>query len=198
MTLCSFDLSILGKINKKLMKMYEGEEPYSPYKPDNDGVPPFLPLSQNKHQIRFTASTHDMKGILQNSSVESINNTKRLKNKINNNLDSFTHYEADELEGADTLVVSYDVSAQAAREAVALLRLQGKFVSILIAKTLLPVPEVYLDFVNKYRRVVIAEENLDGHLRQILFGKAGRKGVSGVNAIGKMISPESIITEVLI
>ena len=197
MTLCSFDLSTLGKIDKKLAKIFEGEEPFLPYKPDYDGVPPFLPLSQNKHQIRFTASTHDMKGILQNSTTESLNNTKRLRNKIVDNLDSFTLYEADEQKDADTLIVSYDVAAQAAREAVILLRSKGKPVSSLIAKTLLPVPEIYTEILNKYSRVVIAEENLDGQLRQILFGKGGRTGVSGVNLIGRMISPESIVTEVI-
>jgi 2-oxoglutarate ferredoxin oxidoreductase subunit alpha len=197
MTLCSFDLSELGSIDKNHLKNFDGNEQYFSYKPDNDGVPPFLPLIQNRHQVRFTASTHDMKGILQNSSPEAINNTKRLHNKIINHLDSFTFYEADEQAGADTLIVSYDITSQAAREAVAELRSKGKAVSLLIAKTILPVPDVYIDILNKYRNVVIAEENLDGQLRRILFGKAGRKGVTGVNGIAKMISPEAIITEVL-
>ena len=197
MTLCSVDMAVLENISKKKMKIYEGEEPYFPYRPDNDGVPPFLPLTQNKHQVRFTASTHDMKGILQNSSPEAINNTKRLHNKIINHLDSYTFYEADEQNGADTLIVSYDVAAQAAREAVAELRSKGKSVSLLITKTILPVSEIYLDIIRKYGKVVIAEENLDGQFRNILFGKAGRKGVTGVNGIAKMISPEAIITEVL-
>ena len=197
MTLCSFDLSALENIDKKQIKIYEGDEQYYPYKPDNDDVPLFLPLTQNKHQVRFTASTHDMKGILQNSSPEAINNTKRLHNKIINNLDSNTFYEIDEQTGADTLIVSYDVTSQAAREAVAELRSKGKSVSLLIAKTILPVPEVYINIVSNYRNVVIAEENLNGQFRQILFGKAGRSGVTGVNGIAKMINPEAIITEVL-
>jgi 2-oxoglutarate ferredoxin oxidoreductase subunit alpha len=197
MTLCSFDLSALENIDKKQMKLYDEDEQYSPYKPDNNGVPPFLPLTQNKHQVRFTASTHDMKGILQNSSPDAINNTKRLHNKIINHLDSYAFYEIDEQTGADTIIVSYDVAAQAAREAAAELRSKGKSVSLLIAKTILPVPEAYIDIVSNYRKIVIAEENLEGQFRQILFGKAGRKGVTGVNGIAKMITPEAIITETL-
>jgi 2-oxoglutarate ferredoxin oxidoreductase subunit alpha len=197
MTLCSFDLSDLENIDRKQMKLYEGNGQYFPYKPDNEGIPPFLPLTQNIHQIRFTASTHDMKGILQNSSPEAINNTKRLQNKIINHLDSYSFYEADEQAGADTLIVSYDVSAQAAREAATIIRAEGKKVSLLIAKTILPVPDVYIDIISRYPRVVIAEENLDGQFRNLLFGKAGRKGVTGVNGIAKMISPEAIITEVM-
>ena len=197
MTLSSFDWSYLENIDIKKIKMYEGKEEYLPYKPDNDGIPPFLPVTQNKHQVRFTASTHDMKGILQNSTPESINNTLRLHNKIINNLDHYTFYEADEQEGTDTLVVSYDVASLAALRAVTDLRSQGKRVSLLIVKTILPVPDVYLSIMSKYPRVIIAEENLEGQFRHILFGKAGRKGVTGVNGIAKMISPEAIIEEVL-
>jgi 2-oxoglutarate ferredoxin oxidoreductase subunit alpha len=197
MTISSYDLSHLSDIDKKQMKIYDEDAPYQPYKPDADGVPPFLPVTQNRHQVRLTASTHDMKGILQNSSPESINNSKRLHNKIVNHLDSYTLFESDEQDGADTIIVSYDVAAQAAREAVSGLRSKGKKVSLLIAKTMLPIPETYLDITGRYRRVVIAEENLDGQFRNLLFGKAGRKGVSGVNGIAKMISPEAIITEVL-
>jgi len=197
MTLGSFDLSGLDNIDIKRMKIYEGKEEYLPYKPENDGIPPFLPVTQNKHQVRFTASTHDMKGILQNSSPESINNTKRLNSKIINHLDSFTYYEYDGQEGDDTIIVSYDIAAQASKQAVAELRSKGKKVSLLIAKTILPVPETYIDILSKYKKIVIAEENLEGQFRQILFGKAGRKGVTGVNGIAKMISPEAIITEVL-
>jgi 2-oxoglutarate/2-oxoacid ferredoxin oxidoreductase subunit alpha len=196
MTQSSFDLSDLGEIGEKIMMYYKGNEEYFPYKPGPDGVPPFLPLGQNRHQIRLTASTHDMKGILRNYSAESINNTKRLKNKIVDNLDSYTLYEADEVEGAETMIVSWDVSAQAAREAAARLKSEGKLVSLLIAKTLLPVPGVYLNILKKYKRIIVAEENLDGQLRQILFGKAGRNGLSGVNSIGSMINPESIMSEV--
>jgi 2-oxoglutarate/2-oxoacid ferredoxin oxidoreductase subunit alpha len=197
MTLCSFDLSVLDNVSKKQVTMYDDEEPYFPYRPDKNGVPPFLPFTQNKHQVRFNASTHDMKGILQNSSTEAINNTKRLHNKIINNLESYTFYESDEQAEAETLVVSYDITALAAREAVSELRLKGKSVSLLIAKTMLPIPEVYMNILSKYKKVVVAEENLDGQFRQLLFGVAGRKGVSGVNWIAKMITPEAIITEVL-
>jgi 2-oxoglutarate/2-oxoacid ferredoxin oxidoreductase subunit alpha len=197
MTLCSFDISSLPGINEKQMKIFEGDEPYFPYKPDNDGVPPFLPLIQNKHQVRFTASTHDMKGILQNSSPESINNTKRLYNKIVNHLDSYTYYELIEHEKADTIIVAYDVAAQAAYEAAWELNLNGKPVTLLIVKTLLPVPEIYIDILSRYKKIVIAEENLDGQFRRLIFGKVGRKGVTGVNGIAKIISPEAIKMEVL-
>lgn len=197
MTLCSFDFSSLEDIDKKKIKIYDSEDEYFPYRPDIDGVPPFLPLTQNRHQIRFTASTHDMKGILQNSSPEAVSNTKRLYHKPINNLDSFTFYESHEQPGADTLIIAWDVAAQAAHDAITMIRAHGKKVSLLIPKTILPVPDVYIDIIGRYSKVVIAEENIDGQLRNILFGKSGRKGVSGVNGIAKMISPEAIMMEAM-
>jgi 2-oxoglutarate ferredoxin oxidoreductase subunit alpha len=197
MTLCSFDGSSLEEIRKTEIIKYDKEGPYSPYMPDNDGIPPFLPVNQIVHQVRFTASTHDMMGILQNSTPESIYNTKRLYHKIINHLDSYTFFDLDEQNGADTIIVSYDVAAQAAREAVKILRSDGHLISHLVAKTLLPVPVHYFDVLERYPKVIIVEENLDGQFRQILFGKAGRKGVTGVNEIAKMITPEAIKTMVL-
>jgi len=70
-------------------------------------------------------------------------------------------------------------------------------VSLLVAKTLLPIPKVYVDIANRYSRVIVVEENLTGQLRHLLFGAAGRNGVTGVNGIAKMISPTEIIEEVL-
>jgi 2-oxoglutarate ferredoxin oxidoreductase subunit alpha len=197
MTLSSFDISDLDPVTRKQMKIYDSEEPYIPYRPDNDGVPPFLPVTQRKHQVRLTASTHDMKGILQNSTPESINNSKRLYHKIINHLDSFTHFELTENKEADTIIVAYDIASQASREAASGLVSMGKPVSLLIAKTLLPVPEIYIDILAKYKKIVIAEENLDGQFRKLLFGNAGRKGATGVNSIAAMISPDEIIAEVL-
>ena len=106
-------------------------------------------------------------------------------------------FRLDEQQGSETLIITYDISSQASREAVVHLREKGKKVSLLVAKTLLPIPQIYVDIANRYTRVVVVEENLTGQLRHLLFGAAGRKGVSGVNGIAKMISPTEIVEEVM-
>ena len=197
MTLQSYDWSNLPEIKSVKSKTFQGSAPYLPYAYDESLIPDFLPVSQNEHQVRVTASTHDTKGILQNTSPESIENTKRLQKKVEKHLNDYTFYDFDEQADADTLLISYDITAQASREAVRQLRLKGKKISFLAAKTILPLPQVYFDIANKYKKVVIAEENLTGQLRQLMFGMAGRKGVTGVNGIAKMISPTEIVEEVL-
>lgn len=197
MTLLSYDWSKLSEIKPTKVKTFEGKAPYLPYAYNDVLVPEFLAVTQKEHQVRITASTHDTKGILQNTSPEAIDNTKRLQKKHEKHIKEYTFFELDEQKDADTLIISYDITAQASREAVKQLRLQGKKVSFLAAKTLLPIPKEYIEIANRYSRIVVAEENLTGQLRQLLFGVAGRKGVTGVNGIAKMISPTEIIEEVL-
>lgn len=197
MTLSSFSISHLPEIKRIERKHYEGSATYVPYQTDESLVPEFLAVGNTDHQVRLTASTHDKKGIIQNTSKEAIDNTKRLDQKHRHNLAKHTYYELDEQEGADTLLISYGITASASREAVNLLRKKGQKVSLFIPKTLLPVPPVYFEIMEKYAKVVIAEENLTGQYRHILFGEAGNKKVKGVNGIAEMITPAKITEAIL-
>ena len=197
MTLRSHDLSSLPPIEKIEREYFAGDGPYMSYAPGENLVPAFLPVSNKKHQVRLTASTHDTRGILQNSTPEALGNTKRLQEKLDRNIGDYTFYDLDEEKGAKVLVVSYGITAQAAREAVLKLRAQGSKASLFVPKTLFPVPPEYFRIMDGYDRVVVAEENLTGQYRQVLFGSGPRPGVSGVNAIGRIITPGEIIQEVL-
>lgn len=195
MSLNSFDIGKLKKLSPVERKFYESDEPFVPYKPQKNLVPEFLPLGNDKHRVRITSSTHDTKGILQHSTPEALGNTVRLNEKIVKNAKKYSFYELDEQE-CDTIIVSYDATSEAAREAVGMIREKGKKVSLLICKTMIPVLDEYLKILNRYKKVVIAEENLTGQFRKILFGTHGKEGVTGVNAIGRMISPNDIAKEV--
>jgi 2-oxoglutarate ferredoxin oxidoreductase subunit alpha len=121
-------------------------------------------------------------------------NTRRLQEKVEAGMPVL--YDLDEQEGAETLVVSYGVTAGAARQAVAALRAQGETLSLLVARTLLPIPDIYGEILERYPRVVIAEENLQGQLAQLLYGRRLPPGVRRVGGIGCMVSPERIVREV--
>jgi len=155
--------------------------------------PPFVPVGNTSQQVRLTASTHDWNGNHQSLAPAAIANTRRLHEKAVVALPEYLRYELDEQSGADRLVVAWDVTAQAARHAVLKLRRQGRAVSLLVPKTLIPLAPVLVDVVARYRRVVVAEENLTGQLRQLFFGAAGRSGVTGINGIGRLVSPYDII-----
>lgn len=196
MTQQSFDLDSLPAIEPVRRRGDSGRRPHEPYAAAADLVPDFLPVGNPEQQVRLNASTHDARGIIQHLAPPALENTARLERKILANLAGFTRFVLDEQPGAETLVVAWGVTAPAAREAVALLRGRGRAVSLLLPNTLLPVPDDYLKTLARYPRVVVAEENLSGHLRRVLFGSAGRAGVVGVNALGRMVAPEEIAAAV--
>lgn len=195
MTQKSFNFNRLEEVEKVERKFFDKDCAYKTY--GTDGlVPDFLPVNQNEHQVRFNASTHDQYGLLQHSSEDALNNTRRLEEKVNENIEHYTFYYYDPQKGAEELVVSYGISSAAAIDAVAGMRKQGKKVSLLIPKTLVPVPKVYKEIIEKYQKTIFAEENINNQLGQLIFGVEKPGNIRFVGGLGKMITPEEIIKEV--
>lgn len=194
MTQRDLDLDELPPLSPVSRQFYDGPQPYQPYAPQGDEpVPPFLPVGSGQ-QVRLTASTHDCRGIIQHTSPEALANTKRLQQKVERLTPAL--YELDEQEGAQTLVVAYDITAEAARDAVQALRRQGFPVSLLVPKTVWPLPAVYLAICRRYPKLVFAEENLQAQLAQLFFGIGAPDQLRRVTAVGRMISPQAIAAEV--
>ncbi|NOX38920.1 MAG: hypothetical protein GXO78_15435 [Calditrichaeota bacterium] len=196
MTHHSFDLSCLPAIRTLPRETFKGNGEYLPYAAAPAEAPPFLPVGNPHHQVRLNASTHDATGLIRKATPEALSNTRRLRDKIDHHIKEFTHLEYDPAPGASVLIVSYGISSEAAREAVQKLRTSGKAISLLIIKTLLPVPTAVFDILQKYPRVVIVEENLTGLLRELFFGQVSRPEIRGVNRIGALITPSEIVQEV--
>jgi 2-oxoglutarate ferredoxin oxidoreductase subunit alpha len=194
MTQRSFDMSRLGEIAPVRRTFYDGSVPYRSYDPDGGLAPPFLPVGSDDHQVRLTASTHDVDGMLRSVTDKVLASTRRLQEKVE--AETPILYELDEQLGAETLVLTYGITAGAAREAVKSLRAQGEVISLLVARTLLPIPDVYYEILDRYSRIVVAEENLQGQLAQLLWGHRLPPRVCRVGGIGRMVRPEQIVREV--
>ncbi|MFQ6102439.1 MAG: hypothetical protein ACE5OS_14600 [Anaerolineae bacterium] len=194
MTERSLDLARLEQVEPVQWRFYDSSAPYRPYAASDGLVPPFLPVGNSRHQVRLTASTHDTLGILRHSTDEALANTRRLPEKVEAGTPVL--YHLDEQEGAETLVVTYGITAGAVRETVAGLRARGMAVSLLVARTLLPLPTAYYEVLGRYPRVVVAEENLQGQLARLLFGHRLPRKVRVVGSIGGMIRPDQIAREV--
>ena len=156
-------------------------------------VPPFVPMEKG-YLSRQTSSSHGEDGYITTDPAALGGAIKRLDTKLNSAIDSFTYYESDALDGDDTLLVVYGVTARAARSALRQLRAEGKKVSLLVLKTLYPVPEgCILRHLAGKRRVVVAEMNLGQYLFEIkrLAGSVPVDFVGGMN--GELIAPQTII-----
>ena len=195
MTQKSIDISTLSEI-KQVNRNYNGIElPYKSYKAGDDLIPPFIPVGNNEYQVRMNASTHDNEGLIRKGNPESLANTKRLQEKFQKRIDEITFYELDEDNGSDNLIVTYGISSEAARDTVLKLRSNGEKISLLIVKTLLPVPKKIIEIINSYQKVTFVEENISGQYEKIIYGEASKENVKSVNKIGSLISPSEIEKE---
>jgi len=192
----SFEIEDLPNLSHAQLKYFHEDEEYLPYAAGEDLVPDFLPLGDDDHQVRMTASTHDKKGILSRANPDAMANTARLQDKIEKGMKQFIYYDLDEQEDANTLLVSYGVTSYAARQAVKKLRKGGQKVSLLVVKTLLPVAKQIQNILSSYSNVVVAEENLMGQYKRILYGEIEGSDISSVNSIGRLVTPSEIASEV--
>lgn len=195
MTARSIDLSTLPELTKVEYDLYKGTKPYIPYDSDEKLVPPFLSLTNNDHQVRINSSTHDDSGTIKKATKAALGNTIRLHNKIQRRISEYLLYEHDESNEKNILIVSYDITAEATRDAVRQLRESGVNVSALYIKTIIPFAKELMTIINGYENVIFAEENLTGLLVKMVYGNNPPKNVTKVNRIGSMISPSEIIKE---
>lgn len=191
MTQSSFDTGKLPKINLVEQDEHSEQSTYLTYKRNTDLTRTFLPIGNDLHQVRLNASTHDEKGILCATTQSGMQNTLNIMGKIINNTPIL--YELDEQENAKILILSYDISSGACREALARLRAQGKRISLLIPQTMLPVPEIYYHIVDAYENIIFVEGNLQGQYAKLLYGQHIPDQIKVITQIGKMINPELII-----
>ncbi len=197
MTNCSYELSQLKPISPIKKQYYKDAGSYKSYLPDDNLVPPFLPLGNDKHQVRINASTHDSEGFIKKGIPEAMANTERLKLKIENHFSEMKdNYELDDEKDSDTLIVAYGISSEASRDAVKIVRSSKRKISLLVIKGLLPVSQSIFDVLKKYTHIIIVEENISGLLKEILYGQKKYDNIRSVNKIGNLINPFEIIREV--
>ncbi len=169
---------------------------YVPYRADPSGVPPLAVLG-GPHGVRFTSSSHDERGFLTKNTQDVDRLNQRLAAKIEDHADAIALVQSDLQEDADTLVVSYGVTARAARAAVDEARATGRRVSLLILHTLWPVPTAAIRAaLVGVRRVVVAELNLGQYRREIERLTRDDQIVIGVQRVdGSLIAPTTILSE---
>jgi 2-oxoglutarate/2-oxoacid ferredoxin oxidoreductase subunit alpha len=198
MTLESVDTSALERVEVPARRMFEGDParfvPYRRACPDE--APEFAPVGGDA-KVVATGSAHDAAGRLRKNAPEVLELAAGLEAKIARHAGAMALTDSDIQAGADTVVVSFGVSARAAREAVDRLRAGGRRVSNLKLWTLFPVPEAALEHAARdARTVVVVEENLGGLYASAIDSKLGGRRVVRVNAIGRMIAPSEIVAAV--
>ena len=173
---------------------FSGSGRYLPYDLQRPEEPPaFAPVGGDA-KVVATGSAHDREGKLRKNSPEVIELLVHLQTKIAAHAKEMAIYEADLQERAETLVVSYGITARASRDAVNRLRAAGHRVSFLKLMTLFPIAtEAIAQAAKGCRRVAVAEENLTGLYASLVQTLVGECELVRVNGIGNQISPAKIV-----
>jgi 2-oxoglutarate ferredoxin oxidoreductase subunit alpha len=156
-------------------------------------APPFAPVGGDARVVA-TGSAHDRAGHLRKNSDEVIGVLTHLQSKISAHADEMALTAADPAANAEVLVLSYGISARAARAACRRLRDAGRRVSFLQVLTLFPVPAAaILRAAEGCARIIVVEENLTGLYASILEPLVGADRLVRVTRIGRMITPAEIV-----
>ncbi|MDJ0721876.1 MAG: pyruvate flavodoxin/ferredoxin oxidoreductase [Desulfobacterales bacterium] len=193
MTRETLDLEALDLPAVETRSMADPDAPFAPFAASPHApVPAFLPIG-GKRLVRQTSSTHGPDGYITTAPELIAANQDRLMRKILSAADAFTFYDCEEAPGARTLVISYGVTARAVSDAIARLAAGGNPASLLILKTLWPVPEALLRAkAAAYERIVVIEMNMGQYVREIQRILAPRDIVFYGQMNGELIRPEKV------
>lgn len=149
-------------------------------------------------KVTATGSAHNAMGYLKKNDKETIATLLHLEEKILAHKDEMVEVKKDLQDGADTLVISFGITARTLKDAVKLAREGGRKVSSLIIYSMFPIPEreIILSSDN-CTRIVVAEENISGQYRKLIEPLFAGKEVVGVNKIGSMIAPMEIAERIV-
>jgi len=166
---------------------------YRPYGDTPSDVPPMANFGDG-YRYHITGLFHDDKGYPTQRLDEVDPWIDRVHRKIERNLEDILLWDEDEVEDANTVVVTYGASVRSARHAVKLARARRAKVGLVALKTIWPFPEAAVERAAAHaRRVVVPEMNL-GQLALEVERVVGRRKVQRVNlANGEMVTPQMIL-----
>ncbi len=166
---------------------------YLPFAAQDDSQVPYFEPIGGDILSRQTSSTHGPNGYITADPNQIEENVERLRDKLVRAVDDFTHYEYIAAGQTDTLLVTYGVTTRAAKAAVNNLEAADTPVSILVLKTLWPVPKKKIvEIAEKHDRIVVVEMNLGQYVREIERVLPGKNVVFTGQMNGKLITPAQI------
>jgi len=170
------------------------EEKFFPFEVKEDCmVPQFLPIG-GKTLVRQTSSTHGDDGYITTDYNVISRFQNRLKNKLESAIDSFSFHAGFIEENADTLIITYGVTGRAAKAVYNEQKKLGRPVSLLILKTLWPVPENLIrDKAKKAKNIFVFEMNMGQYVYEIERILPDKKVKFFGQLDGRLISPRQIM-----
>jgi len=160
----------------------------------NGYVSPMVAAGEG-YRIHVTGLTHDERGYPAMNASAHEWNVMRLVEKITAHRSDIIQVEADNLQDAEVVVVSYGISARTSLWPIELARREGIRVGYLRLITVWPFPEEYIrELAKNIRAFVVPEINLGQIAREVERCAAGRAQVLGANLPGgDILEPEYVL-----
>jgi 2-oxoglutarate ferredoxin oxidoreductase subunit alpha len=168
--------------------------PFLPFQTTEDqAVPAFLPIG-GRTLVRQTSSTHGPDGYITTDPAEIARMLARMQSKIEAAADRLAIVDHRPAAGAETLIIAYGVSSRAAGAAASELQRQGQPVSLMILKSLWPVPAAAIRRAAEgAKRILVVEMNLGQYVREIERILPGKAVVFYGQMDGRLIAPQTIM-----
>ena len=164
---------------------------------ENSKVPGFTAIG-GEILARQTSSTHGEDGYISTDPKVIGQMINRMQEKLTEEVEEFTHFDLDSQTGSTTLLIVYGVTSRAAKAAIQDLRKNGIKVSLLILKTLYPVPEkLILDCLKEMKTIIVVEMNLGQYVREIERLSNSVHVTFYGQMDGELISPQKIYETVV-
>ncbi len=174
--------------------VHDKMKPFLPFETNTEKmVPDFLSIGDESVAVRQTSSTHGVNGYITTSPEEITLFQERLKHKLHGYVNTFSLYELYLEDNSNTLIICYGITAKSAKTLYNRRKNTKNPISLLILKTLWPVPETVIKEVAlNAEKVVVPEMNLGLYIleiKRILKNKIV-KHVGHMD--GRLISPAEI------
>ncbi len=162
----SIDLESIDIPERVERRRHEGEaSSFLPFYSEEGDAPPFLAIGESV-LVRQTSSTHGEDGYITTDKMTIAAQRQRMKDKLEKNVENFSYYEYVSAGQHGTLLIVYGVTSRAARQAM----MEGgrDDISLLVLKTLWPVPEKLIrEIAEPYRNILVVEMNLGQYVHEI-------------------------------
>lgn len=193
MTKESIDLDAVEK-PPIIDRIQSKEENFLPFSvKEGSMVPEFLPIG-SKTLVRQTSSTHGEDGYITTDSGVISQFQNRLKNKLESAIDSFSFHASFIEENADILIITYGVTGRAAKVVTGEQKKAGRPISLLILKTLWPVPENLIrEQAKNAKNIFVFEMNMGQYVHEIERILPDKKVKFFGRMDGRLITPRQIM-----
>lgn len=170
-------------------------EEFVPYKADEDGVPPMAAFGDG-YKWHVTGLTTNEWGFPTNNAKEIDLKANRIITKVGRFRDSIVEYNAESVEDADVVVVSYGCVSRSALRAIRVLREQGVKVGHFRPITLWPFPDKEIHEIAKnVKHIIVPELNAGQMVLEIERAVKGVCEVRGKSLInGELFKPAEIMS----